>query len=193
MMNNKIRDSEFFRRFLMNNKIRVELRGYRPSRGGFASMSEQTETALGRLGWKYSRIYFSEDVWIAAEYAEKYISVYRNAGLDEKYISITPMQECPGHVRVSVSNRGFEEDKAQEQLVLSMWTAKKRMGGYRRILYSGIPLEDEEGALSCDITLPCIEVTLAEGYGRRTAWRIAEKFADAMGMTVDRRRTNSVY
>lgn len=177
----------------MNNKIRVELRGYRPTSGGFASMSEQTETALDQLGWKYSRIYFSEEVWIAVEYAEKYISVYRNAGLDEKYISITPMQEHPGHVHVRVSNHGFEEDTAQEQLVLSMWTAKKWMGGYRRILYSGIPLEDEEGAVSCDIALPCIEVTLAEGYGRRTAWRIAQKFADAMGMTVDRRMSKSVW
>ena len=189
-MNNTIRGSEFFRRFMMNNKIRVELRGGNPS---VTAKIESAEKAFRQLGWKYSRVYFSDTVWVKTEYAQKHLSAYRNAGLDEKYISVTPMKECPGHVRVRVSNRGFEEDTAQEQLILSLWKETKGTGGYREVIYSGIPLKDEEGAVSCDIALPCIEVTLAEGYGRRTVWRIAEKFADAMGMRVDRRRTNSVY
>lgn len=114
-MNNTIRDSEFFRRFMMNNKIRVELRGGNPS---VTARTESAEKAFRQLGWKYSRVYFSDTVWVCGiENAEKRIAVYRNAGLDEKYISITPMKELPGHVRVRVSNRGFEEDTAQEQLV----------------------------------------------------------------------------
>jgi len=190
-MNNRIRGSEYFRRFMMNNKIRVELHGGNPS---IIARIENAEKAFRQLGWKYSRVYFSDTVWVCGiENAEKRIAVYRNAGLDEKYISIIPMKELPGHFRARVNNRGFEEDTAQEQLVLSLWKEKKGTGGYREIIYSGIPLKDEEGAVSCDIALPCIEVTLAEGYGRRTAWRIAEKFADVAGMTVDRRRTNSVY
>lgn len=174
----------------MNNKIRVKLRGSNPA---LPSRIEHAEKAFRQLGWKVSRIYLSETVWICGiENAENRIAVYRNAGLDEKYISITPMDQ-PGHFRAKVSNRGFEEDTAQEQLILAMWKEKKQAGGYREIIYAGIPLEGEEGAVSCDIALPFIDVTVAEGYGRRTAWRIAEKFADEMGMTVDRRMSKSVW
>lgn len=178
---------------MMNNKIRVRLRGGIPT---LAAKIECAEKAFHQLGWKVSRVYLSDTVWICGtENAEKRIAVYRDAGLDEKYISITMIQEHPAFFRTMVSNFGMEENTAQELLILSLWKDKKTTGGYQRVEYSGIPMMGEEGAVICDVGLwgdyTFIDVTVTEGYGRRTAWRIAEKFACETGMTVDRRMSKS--
>lgn len=180
----------------MDNKIRVRLCG---GASTYPAQIERAEKAFRQLGWKISRIYLSDTIWsVGIENAENRIAYYRNAGLDEKYISIIPIQQHPAFFRTEVSNFGIEEDTAQEQLIFSIWKEKKGTGGYCRILYSGIPLNGVEGAVSCDINFcgsrVCfIYVTVAEGYSRRTAWHIAEKFADEMGMKVDRRMSKSRY